>query len=86
MLGSQKLTMDMANRAVAEGGDSGELGTGADAGVCAPTRPFLASSNSDKTCEHIFPRSQQRLHASVLSGMTAARLWVLDCPTGCLRL
>ncbi len=44
--------MEIAKRAVAEGGESGELGTGTDGGVYEPTRPFFASSSSDRTCDH----------------------------------
>lgn len=39
----------MANKAVADCGDSGELGMGMDGGLQAPTLPFFASSKSVRT-------------------------------------
>ena len=45
----QGLTMEIANKAVADCGESGELGTGMEGGLQTPTLPFLASSNSVKT-------------------------------------
>ena len=44
------LTIEIANKAVADCGDSGELGTGIDGGLHAPTLPFLASSKRFRTC------------------------------------
>lgn len=44
--------MEMAKRAVAEGGDSGEFGTGTDGGAWVPTRPFFASSSRVSTYSH----------------------------------
>lgn len=41
--------MDIAKRAVADCGESGELGTGMEGGLQAPTLPFLASSSSVRT-------------------------------------
>lgn len=43
------LTIEIANKAVADCGESGELGTGIEGGLQTPTLPFLASSNSVRT-------------------------------------
>lgn len=47
--GLRGLTIEIANKAVADCGDSGELGTGIEGGLQTPTLPFLASSNNVRT-------------------------------------